>query len=77
MTRTTATSSSTRHGLRDNDTGRQIADQQLRRGNLGLARSHLDGLPVRVIRGHEGDPAYSPASGYRYDGLFRVAEYWQ
>jgi len=44
--------------------------------HLGLARSHLDGLPVRVIRGYEGDPTYSPTSGYRYDGLFRVDEYW-
>ena len=41
-----------------------------------MRRSHLDGLPVRVIRGYEGDPTYSPASGYRYDGLFRVDECW-
>ncbi|MGO9353608.1 MAG: YDG/SRA domain-containing protein [Mycobacterium sp.] len=44
----------TGQGGRDPNTGRQIADQQLTRGNLGLARSHLDGLPVRVIRGYEG-----------------------
>ncbi|OBI29843.1 SRA-YDG domain-containing protein [Mycolicibacter sinensis] len=67
----------TGQGGRDPDSGRQIADQELIRGNLGLARSHLDGLPVRVIRGFEGDKTYSPATGYRYDGLFRVDEYWQ
>lgn len=66
----------TGQGGRDNNTGRQIADQQLKLGNLGLARSHLEGLPVRVIRGYEGDPTYSPESGYRYDGLFGVDEYW-
>jgi putative restriction endonuclease len=66
----------TGQGGRDPNTGRQIEDQELTRGNLGLARSHLDGLPVRVIRGFEGDPTYSPTSGYRYDGLFRVEEYW-
>jgi putative restriction endonuclease len=67
----------TGQGGRDNDTGRQVDHQRLTRGNLGLARSHLDGLPVRVIRGFEGDPKFSPATGYRYDGLFRVDEYWQ
>ncbi len=67
----------TGQGGRDPDSGRQTADQELIRGNLGLARSCLDGLPVRVVRGHEGDPAHSPPSGYRYDGLFRVEEYWQ
>ena len=64
-------------GGRDPNFGRQITDQELTRGNLGLARSHLDGLPVRVIRGQEGDPAYSPSSGYRYEGLFRVDDYWR
>jgi putative restriction endonuclease len=33
-------------------------------------------LPVRVIRGAGGDPAYAPASGYRYDGLYRVDDHW-
>lgn len=35
----------------------EMANQELTRGNLGLARSHLDGLPVRVIRGFEGNKA--------------------
>ena len=66
----------TGQGGRDPNSGRQVEDQELVRGNLGLARSCLDGLPVRVIRGQQGNPTYSPTSGYRYDGLFRVDEYW-
>lgn len=34
------------------------------------------GLPVGVVRGAGGDRAHSPATGYRYDGLFRVAGHW-
>src|SRR5262245_24776507 len=64
-------------GGRDPDTGRQIADQKLTKGNLGLAVSQLEGHVIRVIRGAGGDPAYSPAKGYRYDGLFRVVDHWQ
>lgn len=57
--------------------GRQIANQELKKGNLALARSSLNGLPVRVIRGFQGDPAYSPRTGYRYDGLFSVDDFWR
>lgn len=57
--------------------GGYIADQDLAApGNAGLARSQLDGLPVRVIRGAGGDPLYSPPFGFRYDGLFRVTNHW-
>jgi len=63
----------TGHGGRDQDTGRQIKDQEITApGNAGLVRSQLEGLPVRVIRGSTGDPQHSPASGFRYDGLFYV-----
>jgi putative restriction endonuclease len=52
--------------------GKQIADQTLIRGNLALAKSELEGLPVRVIRGaHKGNP-FAPSIGYRYDGLYMV-----
>jgi putative restriction endonuclease len=67
----------TGQGARDPDTRLQVANQELTRGNLGLARNYLEGLPVRVVRGHQGKPTLSPASGYRYDGLFQVADYWQ
>lgn len=66
----------TGHGGKDPATGKQVADQLLERGNLALARSSLDGLPVRVVRGAGGDPAYAPASGYRYEGLFFVQDFW-
>ncbi len=57
-------------------TKRQVAHQQLTRGNAGLVRSQLEGYPVRVVRGAGGDPQRSPASGFRYDGLFRVVDHW-
>lgn len=66
----------TGHGGNDQQSGRQIADQVLERGNLALAVSCDQGLPIRVLRGAGGDPAHSPAAGYRYDGLFTVVRYW-
>lgn len=62
-------------GGNDRASGRQVADQTLTRTNRALATSLLAGLPVRVIRGARGAHA-PPASGYRYDGLYRVADYW-
>lgn len=65
----------TGHGGR-NESGKQIADQVLTRGNFALAKNEMEGLPLRVIRGaHKGNP-YSPISGYRYDGLYRVDSHW-
>lgn len=58
------------------DKGRQIADQQLVRGNLALAKSEIDGLPVRVIRGADKKNPYAPEAGYRYDGLYLVDSHW-
>ena len=66
----------TGHGGNDPNSKRQISDQVLERGNLALATSCNEGLPVRVIRGAGGDPVFSPATGYRYDGLFEVTRYW-
>jgi putative restriction endonuclease len=64
-------------GGNDAATGKQIAHQTLDQpGNAGLVTSQNQGLPVRVVRGTQGDPTYSPASGYRYDGLYRVADHW-
>src|SRR5215204_2647231 len=59
----------TGHGGRDAESGRQVAHQRLARGNLALAYSSTEGLPVRVIRGATLDWVYAPRSGYRYDGL--------
>ncbi|MVN85853.1 HNH endonuclease [Deinococcus sp. HMF7620] len=59
----------TGEGGRDPRTRAQTAHQLLTQGNLALARSHLLGQPVRVIRRVSG-------STYRYDGLFLVASVW-
>jgi putative restriction endonuclease len=67
----------TGHGGNDPVTKKQVADQQMTEGNRALAISADRGLPVRVIRGAGGDPAHSPRSGFRYDGLFYVESYWQ
>lgn len=58
----------TGHGGNDSATGRQIADQQLKSGNLGLAVACTEGLPVRVTRGRKCDPRFRCDTGYRYDG---------
>lgn len=67
----------TGHGGRDPDTGKQIAHQTLVRGNQALALSHARNLPIRVVRGARQPSPYAPADGYRYDGLFHVADYWR
>ncbi|MGW2743264.1 YDG/SRA domain-containing protein [Streptomyces sp. NPDC001450] len=66
----------TGQGGRDPDTGRQVRDQELIRGNAALVTSLTTGAPVRVVRGAGGEPEYSPTTGLRYDGLFRVEDYW-
>lgn len=65
----------TGHGGK-NTSGHQIADQTLTLGNLALARSQIEGLPVRIIRGAHKHNPYAPKKGYRYDGLYRVDSYW-
>ncbi len=59
-----------------NENGRQIANQELTRGNLALAKSEIDGFPVRVIRGADKKNPFAPESGYRYDGLYQVESHW-
>lgn len=44
--------------------------------NRALSYSSLNGLPVRVVRGAGHDSPYSPGSGYSYDGLYSVDDYW-
>ena len=67
----------TGHGGRDPQTREQIRHQVLTRGNLALAQNRLHGLPVRVIRGAGFRSPYAPDSGYRYDGLYTVNDYWR
>ncbi len=64
-------------GGRDPATGKQIKDQEFTGQNLALVKSEAEGLEIRVVRGAGGEAAFSPASGFRYDGLFRVEESWR
>ena len=59
----------TGHGGRNQETGKQVADQTLTDSNLGLARSEATGLPVRVYRKVR---IPSGTTAFRYEGLFRV-----
>ena len=63
----------TGQGGQDAPGGKQVADQQFTKGNLGLRLSCDYGLPVRVTRGHQ--IKNGPERGYRYDGLYRVENY--
>lgn len=56
--------------------GKQIADQKLERGNRALVQASIKQTPVRLIRGSGGEPKFSPKTGYRYDGLYVVKNYW-
>jgi putative restriction endonuclease len=67
----------TGHGGRDAESRRQVAHQRLTKGNLALAHSSIEGLPVRVVRGANLGSPYAPGSGYRYDGLYLVDDFWQ
>ena len=67
----------TGEGGRDPNTGAQIADQKLSGGNLALVHNYEEGLPVRVVRGYNHRSPFAPASGYRYDGLFRIDAFWR
>ena len=63
-------------GGRDENSGKQIADQKLERTNMALARNSLEGLPVRVTRSYKHPSNYSPSKGFQYAGLYRVVDYW-
>jgi SAD/SRA domain len=67
----------TGHGGRDPETGEQVEDQELSKGNMALAYSMKNMLPVRVVRGAAHAGSFSPKAGYRYDGLYLVEDYWQ
>jgi putative restriction endonuclease len=64
----------TGHGGRDPESGKQIRNQELTRGNLALKKNQTDGLPVRVVRGPNMASSFAPSGGYRYDGLYRVED---
>ncbi|QJC56232.1 hypothetical protein HC248_01534 [Polaromonas vacuolata] len=59
-----------------NKGGKHDKDQTLTLGNAALVQNLLNAQPVRVIRGEDRKNSFAPASGYRYDGLYRVESYW-
>ena len=62
----------TGQGGRDPNTGLQVRDQTLTKGNKFLEENYRLGNPIRVIRGSQHNSPYSPASGYIYSGLYRI-----
>ena len=58
----------TGQGGRDRATGKQVADQELTRGNLGLVITRNKGLPLRIIRKADQQ--------YHYDELYPVVDAW-
>lgn len=64
----------TGQGGQDPKTKKQIRDQVLEKGNLGLMMSKDRGIPIRVIRGSGHKSIFSPKDGYRYDGLYSIDE---
>ncbi|MFB6981502.1 YDG/SRA domain-containing protein [Streptomyces scopuliridis] len=69
----------TGEGGRDRETGRMVADQSLTdEGNAALVVSRALGHPVRVIEGLNirGTTRKRATGGYRYRGLYRVADHW-
>ncbi|KAF7300636.1 YDG domain-containing protein [Mycena chlorophos] len=62
--------------LKPKNKNSQLSDQNPNsRGNRALRESLRTHYPIRVIRGPEGNPAYCPVQGYRYDGLYEVVDY--
>jgi putative restriction endonuclease len=64
-------------GGQDEETKKQNADQALEFKNLALARSHLEGFPVRVSRSLKHKDPSSKEKGYQYSGLYKVDDYWR
>ncbi|XP_028114775.1 histone-lysine N-methyltransferase, H3 lysine-9 specific SUVH4-like [Camellia sinensis] len=54
---------------------RQVQDQVMLRGNLGVKNCMEQSVPVRVVRGHQSANSYV-GKVYTYDGLYKVINYW-
>jgi len=68
----------TGHGGNDPNSKMQIDHQSWDSpGNKGLIVSQRRELPVRVIRGFKHKSVFSPSSGYKYGGLYRVTDHWE
>jgi putative restriction endonuclease len=61
-----------------NRNGKQIADQEWTKGNLGLYRAMVHGTPVWVTRGPKLKITPIPTGGgYQYGGSYQVVEAWR
>uniref|UniRef100_UPI00321657BB YDG/SRA domain-containing protein n=1 Tax=uncultured Draconibacterium sp. TaxID=1573823 RepID=UPI00321657BB len=68
----------TGHGGTDSKTKKQVEDQSWDApGNKGLVISEQKQLPVRVLRSSKHKSAFSPTSGYKYGGLYKVVDHWE
>ena len=65
----------TGQGGQDAQGGQQVKDQEFTRGNKALAINMEEHLPVRVNRGYQVE--YGPESGYRYDGIYYVKNFYK
>jgi putative restriction endonuclease len=62
-------------GGRNTQTKKQEADQSWEYDdNAAVKMSYERKYPVRVLRGYRGEEPLSPASGYRYDGLYAIED---
>ena len=66
----------TGEGGRTEVSRKHVKDQTLTGGNLYLVNHCAEGVPVRVTRGPKLKSPFKPETGYRYDGLYRVDEWW-
>lgn len=65
-------------GAGGNVNKKQVEDQTWENTqNAGLLKSMIEGLPVRVIRGHQHKSKFSPPKGYEYAGLYSVVDAWE
>ncbi|XP_012267097.2 uncharacterized protein LOC105692215 [Athalia rosae] len=53
-----------------------VGDGNQNQENECLILSYKNKVPVRVIRSCNLSNVYSPKTGYRYDGLYLVVDYW-
>lgn len=68
----------TGEGGNDPSTNKQIDNQSWEAtGNKALLVSELHWLPVRVTRGYKNKSQYSPASGYKYGGLYFITDHFE
>jgi predicted restriction endonuclease len=68
----------TGHGGNAPKTKKQVEDQSWDfPSHKALVVSQEKELPVRVVRSFKHKSVFSPTSGYKYGGLYRVVDHWE